>query len=355
MSAPRLRLRLLSAGRPTSLRRPLSTVGVMKWWAARKYRGAVDEWLAEYEAREALLSRATKAARGIYGDREFRPESDERLVDAFDSELLAMRRVRVTNYGSASHRTASHNTYRVGQARSEGHDELRSIDRGRVIVTDRRIVYLGRRTEEVRWHRMLNLTDDERRGVVTCTVGNRKTPVMIRVPRNQRRELGFAVSVGLDLHDGTRTGCLTTLRRPSPRSGTVRRKHPTVSHPTRVPSVRPQRRHRRCGAHLANSPPRRPRRRRSRRTEPGFRLDTSFTRRHSGSRSLPAHSVCASRLPNGPATLGRPSPNCRHCRQPDPTRSPSSSPPDPKSSSPIGCIRRNRKSRSWSTTHRSTG
>ena len=124
-------------------------------WVEARYRKRVGEWVRECALADDQYERAQNAYSGVFTSERARIEPGERLCGEFNASLAETRRVRVTNYGSVSHQTHSGNRVRAGQARSTSIDELQVIDSGTVVVTDRRVQFLGaRHNRELRWRHL---------------------------------------------------------------------------------------------------------------------------------------------------------------------------------------------------------
>ena len=180
-------------------------MGIKQVWAESRYRKRVDDWLDELARVGGLSDKAFKASDGAYISDRARLEPGERLCGEFRASLSETRRVRVTNWGSVSHQTGSGNRVRAGQARSTSHDELQVIDTGTVVITDRRIQFLGsRHNREVRW-RALADNPQVGKGSVTCRSGGRQKPLVITFRPAGSAQVQFDIELALALFEGSGT------------------------------------------------------------------------------------------------------------------------------------------------------
>lgn len=193
----------------------------MKWLDSIRYRRQVDDWLARCELLDGRLTEAKKAFNGTFTFAGLQLEVGERLVGVQHVNLLETRRVRVTNYGSMAHHTKNHNTFRTGQARSESHDELRQVDQGRLVVTDRRVIYLGSKSREIRWRKLVHHTVGP--GAAEFHAAGQRTPLQVTYNRSTGAEFQFIVHVAIAGYDGAEsefidelTNQLHQLRRHAP-------------------------------------------------------------------------------------------------------------------------------------------
>jgi hypothetical protein len=180
-------------------------MGIKQVWAESRYRKRVDDWYDELARVRDLCDKVFKASDGVYTSDRARLEPGERLCDEFSASLSETRRVGVTNWGSVSHQTASGNHLRAGQARSTSHDELQVIDTGTVVITDRRIQFLGsRHNREVRW-RALADNPQVGKGSVTCRSGGRQKPLVITFRPAGSARVQFDIELALALFEGSGT------------------------------------------------------------------------------------------------------------------------------------------------------
>jgi hypothetical protein len=170
--------------------------------AQRHYDDSVDAWiakLADYQYRIALLS-------GPGLTRESTPIgvwTGETCLGAWGVTLVAARSTRVTNYAGVSYRTSQRTTVRAGQARSVSTpDEIRPIDQGTFVVTDRRFVFVGR-TQNVTWDFGKLVSTNEGRGMLVFHVSNRQRAQGIQFGRATEQVLRYAVEAGLARYDGS--------------------------------------------------------------------------------------------------------------------------------------------------------
>jgi hypothetical protein len=173
----------------------------VKFLDSLRYRRRVDEWVDRCILTQARLDNAVKAFAGHSSMAGLHLEPNERLIAAAGVDLLETRRIRVTNYGSVSHHTRSHNTVRAGQARSESHEELRQVDRGQLIITDRRIMYLGSKPTEVRWPKLIQNYVGPTSAEFQAT--GRRSPLRVAYDRRGGERLQFMFQVAFAALDGS--------------------------------------------------------------------------------------------------------------------------------------------------------
>lgn len=195
----------------------------MRWLDSVRYRRQVEDWAERCVLLNDRLAEAHKAFDGVFFLAGLNLEPGERLIEVQPVNLMETRRVRVINYGSVSHHTQNHNTVRAGQARSESHDELREVDHGRLVLTDRRILYLGAKSREIRWHKLLQQRVGP--GAAEFFAVGQKTPLQVTYSRASGAKLQFMTRVALAALDGSEAEFaddlmaeLSQLRREPPRA-----------------------------------------------------------------------------------------------------------------------------------------
>jgi len=202
-------------------------MGLKQMWAEARYRKLVDDWIAAIEAATAQAHHAQAAAEGGFTSDRVRIEPGERLCGQFNASLSETRRVRVTNWGSASHQTSGGDRVRAGQARSTSHDELQIIDSGNVVITDRRVQFLGsKHNRELRW-RTLADNPEVGSGAATFRSTGRQKPLVITFHPSGTTKVAFEIDLALALFDGADDAKLAQLRN---------QVNELVSHPPEAPA-----------------------------------------------------------------------------------------------------------------------
>jgi len=186
-------------------------VGLKQAWAQSRYTKRVDDWLDDCAGAAQRVERAQSALGGELKSDRFRPDGGERLCAQFNASLAETRRTRVTNFGSVSKRTGHDTRVRAGQARSSSYDELQVIDSGTVIITDRRVQFLGsRHSRELRW-RALADNPEMARGALTFRASGRQRPLVIQFHKSGMPAVQFALELALAMFDGSEVSKLDEL------------------------------------------------------------------------------------------------------------------------------------------------
>lgn len=135
--------------------------------------------------------------------------SERLLVEVPRAGLVEMRSTRGSYQGGStgvSFRIAKGVSYRVGAHRGvyePGPEELRTIDRGLVSVTTRRVIFAGpSKTREWAFDKLLNIGEDPAKGVLMMAVSNRQKTSGILVGPKGLPQLDAAVDLGIAVSEG---------------------------------------------------------------------------------------------------------------------------------------------------------
>ena len=85
-------------------------------------------------------------------------KNEELICILNDISLLEPRTVRSGIYGGPSFRIARGMYVRLGAFRSESHEEIQQVDKGTLVLTNKRLVFLGsKRTLEIDLRKILSM------------------------------------------------------------------------------------------------------------------------------------------------------------------------------------------------------
>jgi hypothetical protein len=158
-------------------------------WEEALHRQRVDEWLTRCYEVDHHLKQADKALTPRYrslGNLRF--ERAERICGQFNASLVEPGHLRTPNGTSIP--------------RSEGHDVLKVIDNGTVMVTDEWIRFTGSRySKELLWRAVAD-EPEVRPGSVTVLPTGTQPPVVIAFHPAHTAKITFEIALALRLFDG---------------------------------------------------------------------------------------------------------------------------------------------------------
>jgi len=178
--------------------------------AAQDYQEALARWQAEHDGYAHLVA----VARDFGGDRtaDIVLHQGETVFYTVTGCGLVEERRGPGHYQGASSGFSvpvGHTgvRYRVGATRGhyvQGSPVATAIDRGPVVVTSARVVFLGaHQTRECDFAKLIGVTHDDRAGETTFSVANRQTPVTVHYGPALAAAFEFRLDLALAHFRGT--------------------------------------------------------------------------------------------------------------------------------------------------------
>lgn len=171
---------------------------------AAEYKASVDAWLRECQRATELCLTARRPGEAATPAPVELWEGERRLAWWTGADLIAPRNATVRTWTGASYRIGKKTTVRAGTSVTRTTvDRPTAIDRGTLVITDRRVLFLGR-TRSIDWQfrRLLGVTHDDSGTWTALHVSNRQRLHGVGYPRARGDDVRFYLALAVALYRG---------------------------------------------------------------------------------------------------------------------------------------------------------